>query len=173
MVRFTSSRYVLKNWETILNSALDKPLLETAEVIGVKIIIQGDAVQQVGYRLFLAQQALLSGIEHFYATNINKDEVHILLNGDERKVDRFYDIVKKEKPDGVSTRDIRKEPYEGDASIPPITTYLSLLSVDQLIKGRDGLDILGNKIDNVGKNIEQLPDKIIDSFVKRLSGSQQ
>lgn len=160
-------------------------------MIGVKIIIEGDAVQQVGYRLFLAHQALLSGIEHFYAANIDKDKVHVLLNGDEQKVDRFCDIVKKEKPEGVSTRNISKEPYEDDVSIPSITTYLSLLSVDQLIKGREGLeglgnktdglgnkidglgnkiDGLGNKIDNVGESIEQLPDRIMDSFVKRLGG---
>lgn len=152
------------------------------DVIGAKIIIEGDTVQQVGYGLFLAQQALLSGIERFYAANVDEDEVHVLLNGDERKVDRFYEVIKKEIPEGVSFKNMRKEPYESEASIPSITMYLNLLSVDQLIKGREGIVDLGKKMDNVGKNIEsmgkdiksmekgieKMPDKIIDSFAERL-----
>lgn len=153
---------------------------------GTRITIDGDSVQRVGYRLFLAQQALLTGIEHFYAFNIDEKKVLVLLNSDQQKVDRFYEIINKEKPSGVVPKNIAKEPYEGDVDVPSIDRYLSLLSVDQLIQGRDGIVALGTEMKEVKEGvrevkegvkevkggIDNLPDKIVDSFVNRLKNNE-
>jgi len=136
-----------------------------------KILIEGEAVQNVDYRLFLANQALLHGIEHFYAVNVNTSKVLVLVNGDESKIVRFYETVQKARPEGASPSTVEKEPYNEDVSIPSITTYINLLSLDQLIRGREGLAALTEGVKSIGDSIERLPDKIIDSFVNRLKSS--
>jgi acylphosphatase len=49
----------------------------------VRIVIEGEMVQGVGYRIFLTQKALESGIDKILPRNIDKDKVEVLVEDEE------------------------------------------------------------------------------------------
>jgi acylphosphatase len=44
-------------------------------VVSVRILIEGEKVQGVRYRLFLLEKAMESGIEKIYVRNIDKEGI--------------------------------------------------------------------------------------------------
>ena len=103
----------------------------------VRILIEGAKVQKVGYRLFLLERALWSGIENIYVKNVGSNKVELLLRDEEEKVDSFYEVVKSEKPEGATVKSVSREPYLGKVVIPPIDRYFQFLTLEQFSLGQE------------------------------------
>lgn len=140
-------------------------------MISVKIIIEGNRVQEVGYRMFLLEKALENGVERILARNLDKNEVELLLRDQKPKIDRFYEIIKSEKPESATVKDIKKEPYRGKTPIPRIERYFQFLTLEQLSRGRDEIlrfpELVGDAIKEVAtplKGIESRLDNMTQRF---------
>ncbi len=83
----------------------------------LRILIQGKVVQDIGFRLFLYEQADELAIPEFQARNL-KGGVEVLVGGEEASVDRFVELVQTERPDGAEVEAIDVAEYEG--TIKPI-----------------------------------------------------
>ncbi len=115
--------------------------------MNVRILVEGPRVQQVGYRMFLLERALKTGIERIYSVNLNKDRIEILINDSEEKIDKFYALIREEKPEKAIVNSIHKEKYEDDMEIPTIDRYLQFLTLEQLSTGREEVLRLPDSID--------------------------
>jgi acylphosphatase len=121
---------------------------EESKVASARILIEGEKVQGVGYRIFLTQKILETGIEKALPRNVDADKVEVLVEDKEFKIDRFFKIVKEEKPKDAVVKSVRREPYEDEIPIPTIDRYLSYLAAEQLVQGR--------------REIVELPDRVAE-----------
>lgn len=128
-------------------------------MVNVRILIEGEKVQRVGYRMFLLRKAFKSGIRNLYAQNIDTDKVEVLVSDEEHKVNSFYETLEKEKPKEAIVKYVKKEPYNDKIPIPPTIDFLHLLTFEELGEGREELVKLRHEI------IEKLPSKIVDTFI--------
>jgi acylphosphatase len=127
-------------------------------MIGKKITIIGNKVQDVGYRLFLLDEAERMLVTHLDAKNLRKnttqetqEKVEVLIGGDKDRVDKFVEFVKNNFPENA---DIDKpigdaENYEGD--IRTIESFSRCLSVHQLTK----FAVIGTKIVTSQENLRK------------------
>jgi len=164
------------------------------KALSLKILIEGERVQGVGYRIFILQKAMENGIEGIYARNVGADKVEVLVSDRESKVDRFYEALEKERPEDARVRSIRKEPYKDEIPVPTIDRYFHFLTVEQMSRGREEitgvakrldvigggvnetnkkLDVMNEKLDVIGggvnetkKKLDDLPERIADAVVK-------
>ncbi len=100
----------------------------------VKITITG-MVHDMGYRVFLLNQADSLLIERFDARNIyigDKQALIVLVEGDEGQVREFIEFVKTNKPENAVVEDIKVE--KDDRPIRSIDSYRSSIMIDQLNK---------------------------------------
>lgn len=112
-------------------------------MIKKKIIIKGPKVHDVGYRLFLLDEAEERLIPFFSVKNIrNKEQaVEVLASGEENRVERFIDFVKNNFPDDAEVNSVSAEDYEGD--IRTIESFSRSFSISQLSKiARTGVAML-------------------------------
>jgi acylphosphatase len=114
-----------------------------------KIVIKGDRVQDVGYRLFLLDAAEDLGLKGFQARNI-KDYVEFCVEGDDDRVIKFVEFAKGNYPEFARVNKVMDEDYDGE--VASIDRFYQRFSVDQLVK------IVNIGIDMVGKQ---------DSMLKR------
>lgn len=106
-------------------------------MVKARIIIEGLKVQEIGYRIFLLEKALENGIGNIYARNVDKDKVELLVDNHGERLERFYQVVQDERPEGASVDTIKREPYSGDTLIPPIDRYFQFLTLEQMSRGRE------------------------------------
>lgn len=103
----------------------------------IKVIITGQSVHEVGYRVFLLNRALTEGLDGFSASNeINADGnplVIVFAEGDEESIQEYSRLIKKEFPPHALVQDISIEPYE--RRVIKILDYMHLVQVEQLDKG--------------------------------------
>lgn len=132
-------------------------------MISVRILMEGKKVQGVGYRIFLLEKALESGIDRIYARNINEDKMEFLVSDEEDKVNRFYEIVIREKPKDAVVKNIKKEPYDGKVPIPSIDRYFQFLTLEQLSRGREEVlklpEFVSNAIGTVASALKGIDEK--------------
>lgn len=151
-------------------------------MVSVRILIEGERVQGVGYRIFLLRKAFECGIRNLYARNVDADKVEALVSDEEYKVDGFYEALEKEKPKEAIVKYVRREPYNNRIPIPPTIDFLHLLTFEELSEGREELVKLRDEImklpDEItglrgeivglrGEITEKLPDRIVDAFMER------
>lgn len=118
-----------------------------------KIIITGDKVQDVGYRVFLLSSALTFGMDKFNATNtvIKKKQAVIVQIGAEKEIiDDFYEYINQNVPEDASVSKIEIEDFEGH--IMDIDRYMHLTQVEQLYKG---IPAINDIKENTGKMLEK------------------
>lgn len=132
-----------------------------------RILIEGERVQGVGYRLFLLQKALENGIGRIYIRNLNTDEVELLVHDEENKIESFYEIISKEKPLEVEVSSVEKKPYENKIPIPQIDRYFRFLTLEQLIRGKEEIvknvpEFIGRKMKPVVTALTGIGDKLSD-----------
>ncbi|WAM22642.1 MAG: acylphosphatase (plasmid) [Candidatus Methanoperedens sp.] len=124
-----------------------------------KIIIRGDKVQEVGYRVFLLNSALTFGIGKFYASNTNINEkpaVLIHVGAEKDIINDFYNYISENIPEDASVSNIEMQEFKGN--IIDSDTYLHLIQIEQLNKGIPAIiDIR----DNTGKMLEK-QDKTLE-----------
>lgn len=122
-----------------------------------KIIITGNKIHEIGYRVFLLTNALNLGIGKFHAYNTkikNVQGVIVLVEGSKDIINDFFDQVKENIPDDAIVSDIVIEDFTGN--VMDIDRYLHLIQVEQLNKGipaildiRDNTKILLDKQDSM------------------------
>jgi acylphosphatase len=111
-----------------------------------KRIIIKNRVQEVGYRVFLTDIAFEIGIEYFNARNIDGEKVEVLVGGKKENIERFVDMVKREKPAIAENPNIISED-DYDKEIPLIDTYYKRLAMQQFSKGIDAIYRLGDRVE--------------------------
>lgn len=135
-------------------------------MVSVRILVEGEKVQEVGYRIFLLEKALENDIDRIYARNINDNKVELLLSDDKDKVNNFYNVVKKERFRGAIVKDVKKEPYDGKIPIPPIERYFQFLTLEQLSRGREEVlklpRFVGGAIETVAFALKGIDEKFGD-----------
>ncbi|MCG2737012.1 MAG: acylphosphatase, partial [Candidatus Methanoperedenaceae archaeon] len=122
-----------------------------------KIIITGNKIHEIGYRVFLLTNALNLGIGKFHAYNTkikNVQGVIVLVEGSKDIINDFFYQVKGNIPDDAIVSDIVIEDFTGN--VMDIDRYLHLIQVEQLNKGipaildiRDNTKILLDKQDSM------------------------
>jgi acylphosphatase len=102
-----------------------------------KIIIQGPKVHDVGYRVFLLNRALQSGLIGFSAFNQtlpdNIQQIEICIEGDTESIEEFTTDLHDNIPVHAIVDTISIEPY--DKRVITIMDYMHLVQVEQLDKG--------------------------------------
>ncbi|MGQ9782086.1 MAG: acylphosphatase [Nitrososphaeria archaeon] len=119
-----------------------------------RLIIEGDRVQDVGYRLFLFEFAEYHNLKGFYARNVGK-EVEVLVDGDDANIKKFLIKAMEERPEHAQVKNIRVEDYEGD--VMPVESFYRSFSLLQL-----------SKIVNVGVGLIGKQDMVIEREDKML-----
>jgi hydrogenase maturation factor HypF (carbamoyltransferase family) len=100
----------------------------------LKIIIIGK-VHNVGYRLFLLEEADSMFIPNFDAKNVKqngKEVLIVLIDGEKEQIQEFLEIVKSKKPEGAVIESIKEEEYGG--RIREIKSFRESLNTAQLNK---------------------------------------
>ena len=97
----------------------------------MRIVIKGEVVQDIGFRLFLYEHADALDITEFRARNI-EEGVEVLVGGEEVEVDKFVDFVRKERPERAEVGAIEVEAYEG--KIKPIERFAQSFMLAQMGK---------------------------------------
>ncbi|MEM5793798.1 MAG: acylphosphatase [Candidatus Aenigmatarchaeota archaeon] len=117
----------------------------------MKILIEGEKVQNADYRLFLLEKAMESGIEKIYARNINNDKIEVLVGDGEDNLKLFYKKVTSESPPEAKVKSIKEEPcYE---KILSIERYFYFLILEQLVGWEEALDRIEETLDKALKPI--------------------
>lgn len=101
-----------------------------------KIIIKGESVQEIGYRVSLLTDALNFGISNFYAYNAkikNKQAVIVLLGAEKETINDFYNHIKENIPEDAVVSDFEMEDFT--SNVMDIDRYLHLIQIEQLNKG--------------------------------------
>jgi acylphosphatase len=140
-------------------------------VVSVRILIEGEKVQGVGYRLFLLEKAMESGIEKIYVRNMDKDKVELLVSDEEDKVKSFYEKIYSEFPKEAKVRSIKEELYDGKIPTPSIDRYFQFLTLEQLSKGREKVVKIPKGIDKTLKPISSALSGLDEKFDKAVEKS--
>jgi len=96
-----------------------------------RLVIKGDVVHDIGFRLFLYEHAEVMDITEFQARNIEK-AVEVLVGGDEAEVAQFVEFVEQERPERADVENIEIEAYEG--KIKPIERFAQSFMLAQMGK---------------------------------------
>ena len=117
----------------------------------MKLVIAGDKVHGIGYRYFLMEAALNSGIEHFRAVNVlnHQQEVHVFVAGEKEQLQEFYEFVSTNFPADASVKGVTRHDYRG--YIPKIESFALVFNVGQM-----------RTFIEVGKSLERKIDKSLE-----------
>ncbi|MGB3458894.1 MAG: acylphosphatase [Halobacteriota archaeon] len=96
-----------------------------------RLVIKGDVVHDIGFRLFLYEHAEVLDITEFQARNVER-AVEVLVGGDEAEVAKFVEFVEQERHGRADMEDIETEEYEG--KIKPIERFAQSFMLAQMGK---------------------------------------
>jgi len=96
-----------------------------------RIVIKGEVVQDIGYRLFLYESAEAMDISKFQARNI-EGGVEVLIGGEDISVDKFVEFIREERPERAEVGEIEEEEYKG--KIKPIERFAQSFMLAQMGK---------------------------------------
>jgi len=139
-----------------------------------KIIISGENVHEVGYRLFLMDLADELLIPNFSAKNIKKDgkqTVECLVGGDKEKIEKFVVLAKENFPENAKIDNISVQNYDGN--IRTIESFSRSFSTSQLFKiANAGVSML-KKQDQTIEIIREGNEKLLNGQNKMLEKQDQ
>ena len=108
-----------------------------------RVIIKGDKVQDVGYRLFLLEVAESFGLKGFQARNV-ENYVEFLIEGEEKQVTAFIKFAKTNYPEFAKVEAVVDEDYDGN--VMSIEGFYRSFSLNQLVKiVNTGISMLGRQ----------------------------
>jgi acylphosphatase len=114
-----------------------------------RVVIKGDKVQDVGYRLFLLEAAESFGLKGFQARNV-ENYVEFLIEGEEKQVAEFIKFAKTNYPEFAKVESVVDEDYEGN--VMSIEGFYRSFSLNQLVKiVNTGISMLGKQDLMLGK----------------------
>jgi acylphosphatase len=136
----------------------------------IKFIIQGENVQEVGYRVFLFNNAFNYGISKFNAFNVNKNQVFAFVEGDKETLNNYVGFCKENKPEGAIVENIFTEAYNGE--IGDTQTFATILTLEQLNKGVPAILEIKGDIKEVKGDIKEMKGDIkeIKGDIKEMKG---
>ena len=123
-----------------------------------RLLIKGTKVHDVGYRLFLLDEAEARSIPYLSARNIKNETeiVDVLLGGEQEQVESLIEFVKTKFPEDAEVDSISVEDYEG--GIRTIESFSRSFSLSQLSKiARTGVAMLNIQKD-MNKNIKKISE---------------
>jgi len=108
-----------------------------------KVVVEGERVQDVGYRLYLLNVAEDYGLKGFQARNVGRD-VEVLVEGDDEPVKAFLEEVRTKYPEHAEVKAVKVYDYEGN--VINVEAFYRRLNLEQLIKiVNTGIGILGRQ----------------------------
>ena len=134
-----------------------------------RIVIKGEKVQDVGYRLFLLEAAEQLGLTGFQARNV-ENYVECIVEGEEDRVNSFVEFAKKNFPEFAEVKEVVDEDYEGN--VMSIEGFYRIFSLNQLVKIVNvGLKML-EKQDEMSGKMDEMSGKIggISGKMDEMSG---
>jgi len=127
-----------------------------------KLIVKGEKVQDVGYRLFLLEAAESMGLKGFYARNVG-DYVEFLVEGEDGKMAEFLSFAKTHYPELARVSEVIVEDYEGN--VMPVEGFYRSFSLNQLVKivniGANMLEKQGSMLEKQDAMLEK-QDKMLE-----------
>lgn len=137
------------------------------ELVKKKVVIKGEKVQDVGYRLFLLEAAESIGLKGFQARNV-EDYVEFMVEGDDNKVAEFISFARTNYPELAKVEKVTVEDYEGN--IMSIEGFYRSFSASQLVKIVNvGVSMLGKQDAMSGKMDKMLEKQdVLISEVRNL-----
>ncbi len=149
--------------------------------MGKKLTIIGSKIFDIGYRHFLAENALGFGIERFRAVNLrNEGKLLVFVDGDEEALNEFVEFAKNNFPKDAQVDSVSVEDYKG--YVPKVDQFLLLFNVQQSRRfieiGKEVRDEvkhvreevkqtrkeLGEKIDQTRNELGEKIDKVADKI---------
>jgi acylphosphatase len=136
----------------------------------IKFIIQGENVQEVGYRVFLFNNAFNYGISKFNALNVNKNQVFAFVEGDKETLNNYVGFCKENKPEGAIVENIFTEAYNGE--IGDTQTFATILTLEQLNKGVPAILEMKGDIKEMKGDIKEMKGDIkeMKGDIKEMKG---
>jgi acylphosphatase len=104
---------------------------EICDAMKRQLIIKGQKVQDVNYKLLLFESAELNGLMGFHVRNVDGD-VEVLMEGDEKNIDNFIKTVMTSHPLHVKVEKIITEEYEG--IVMSIESFYRLFKLQLLVE---------------------------------------
>jgi acylphosphatase len=130
----------------------------------LKITIVGPKVHDVGYRPQLTELAMNTSLRGFEAYNDEENglqTVIALIEADEQRTKRFYNLVKTKQPQLAQVSEITSEDYTGD--IMPVWQAATMGSFTQLNKAISTLLKIAENTDiipQMAKNTEKILEEV-------------
>ncbi|MEM2462484.1 MAG: acylphosphatase [Archaeoglobaceae archaeon] len=139
-----------------------------------KITIKGK-VHEVGYRLFLLEEADSLFIPCFDARNVKingKEALIVLVDGEKEQLEQFIEFLKRNKPENALVEEISVEEFKG--RVRDIEKFRASFNTSQLSKivqvgvkmleKQDGtikrIEEVGRKVDEVGRKVDEVGRKV-------------
>jgi acylphosphatase len=127
-------------------------------MVKIKLTITGEKVHNVGYRVFLFDEAQRLGLEGFNALNVSiegKPGITVLAEGSEEVVDAFVEFAKTNYPSKANVDKVETEDF--GERIPKTEDYFLRIMTEQMNKGVPAiLDIKDNTEKMLGKQDQML-----------------
>ena len=103
----------------------------------LKIKIIGPKVHDVGYRVFLLKHAMnlaLPGLSTYNWEEDGRQEVIVLVEGDEVRTTSFRKMIEKNKPELAEVSNVTFEDFDGDVGrTSEIAMFCSFVQLDKAI----------------------------------------
>ncbi len=100
-----------------------------------RLLIEGEKVQDIGYRMFLLNLASEHDLAGFQARNIGKRAVEALYEGDEESIKAFEAEIREFVPKAAQVDRIQFEDYDGPVKdIEKFRSYFTTLQLGKMIE---------------------------------------
>jgi len=130
-------------------------------IMKMQASITGNPVHGVGYRAFLLDKALDSGLQRFDARNEIRDEkqwVIVRVEGEESLIDAFKSFISDGHPPDAIIFDIAFQEYSG--YVISINDFMHKILVEQMTKGIPAIISIDKKQDRMLNKQDQVIQKI-------------
>lgn len=152
--------------------------MNPSKIIAKTIIIEGDKVQNIGYRPFLFAKALRLRIPNFDVENIEengKQKVIVSIKGEDKQISDFVAFVNTKRPENAEVDSILDDILIGDEDVISIEEYGKILNVEQtnnIVQGGQKIDkkldtgfgMLGEKVDSLRKETTAFRTETNENF---------
>ncbi len=120
-----------------------------------RLLITGNKVQDIGYRMFLLNLASEHDLIGFQAKNLNRNAVEVKYEGPDESVLAFESDVREFIPEGAEVENIVFEDYDGPVKdIEKFRSYFTTLQLGKMIEV--GLEMVRKQDLMLGKQDETL-----------------
>lgn len=138
----------------------------------LQITISGPKVHDVGYRLFLMNEALAAGIRMFEAYNIegeNGQKVMILLDGGDGEVQAFEKAAKIKHPAKAVVSVVASESFGGQ--VMRVGEFAQIFAAIQLGRTIPLLTEMNDEIKTIKEDVKELKWSVkdVDEEVKQMN----